>query len=227
VISRSELASLVDAWDAAPDATHDPRARSMINAEVRRVKRAFAQLPIRVQFVDHDPYHSFEEMRDQVQSTGTMLVYKGESETPLWDPLTNWQARAVHDWDHIEHALDFSMEGEAAAYRHAAARTPELEPLYLSEVMLQAAIRNYTGAFVPQKLVLAPESIRRRARGMQGLGDTERFDPAVLATVWDAAGMLHYMSPEELIVHLRYMGFDLDQAIPMVDAAQMLHAQES
>ena len=219
------MAALVEAWDQAPDATHDPRARQMIDAEVRRVKRAFAQLPVRVQFVDHDPYQSFEQMRDQVQSTGMMLVYKGESETPLWDPLTNWQARAVHDWDHLEHALDFSMEGEAATYRSAAARMPGLEPLYLSEVMLQAAIRNYSGAFVPQKLVLVPEAVRRRARGMQGLGDTERFDPEVLATVWDAAGMLRYMSPEELIVHLRYMGFDLDTALPMVDAAQMLNAR--
>lgn len=196
----------------------------MIDAEVRRVKRAFAQLPVHVQFVDHDPYQSFEQMRDQVQSTGTMLVYKGESETPLWDPLTNWQARAVHDWDHLEHNVDFSMEGEAAAYRSAAARTPGLEPLYLSEVMLQAAIRNYTGAFVPQKLVLAPEHLRRQAQGMQGI-EEPRFAPEVLATVWDAAGMLRYMSPQELVVHLRYMGFDLDEAIPMVDAAQMLAVQ--
>lgn len=169
MISREEQAYLVRAWNAADDATASREAQQMIAAEKARVHSAFAQLPIRVQFVDHDPYRSFEQMRDQVQSTGQMLVWTGASETPLWDPQTNWMARAVHDWDHIVRSCDFSMEGEAEAYRNAAACRPGLAPLYLSEVMLQAAIANYTGSFVPQKLVLAPEVVQRRARQMRGL----------------------------------------------------------
>jgi hypothetical protein len=36
--------------------------------------------------------------------------------------------------------------------------------------------------------------------------------------------MLKYMSPEELMVHLRYMGYNLDEALQITDAAQMLQA---
>jgi hypothetical protein len=169
MITREEQAYLVRAWHAAGDATASPEAQQMIAAEIARVHQAFAQLPISVQFVQHDPYRSFEHMRDQVQSTGQMLVYMGASDTPLWDPQTNWMARAVHDWDHIVKSCDFSMEGEAAAFRHSAACRPGLAPLYLSEIMLQAAIANYEGAFVPQKLVLAPEVVQKRARQMRGV----------------------------------------------------------
>ncbi len=178
MIPRNEQAYLVRAWHASQDATSTPEAQQMIAAEQARIHQAFRQLPIQVQFVDHDPYQSFEQMRDQVRSTGQMLVYKGSSETPLWTPHTNWMARAVHDWDHIVRSCDFSMEGEAAAFRHAAACRPGLAPLYLSEIMLQAAIANYQGAFVPQKLVLAPENVQRRAvqmRGMPGRDDAIAF----------------------------------------------------
>ncbi len=178
---------------------------------------------MQVRFVDHDPYKSFEEMRDQVRSTGTMLVWKGASETPLWTPLTNWKARAVHDWDHIVHAVDFSMEGEAAAYRKSAERTPGLAPLYLSEIMLQAAIQNYTGNFVPQKLVMAPEEIQRRARGMSGIPEQRRLAEAV----WTIAGMLRAARPPELMLHLRAMGYSRDQSLVILDAARMLETQRT
>jgi predicted ArsR family transcriptional regulator len=167
-ISRSDLKLLSDAWDAAPDATEDPQVREMINAEVQRINAAFEHLPINVEFVDFDPYHSFEHMRDQVASTGTMLIYTGGSETPLWDEVTNWKARAVHDWDHIVKACDFSIEGEAAAFRHAAQCRPQMAPVYMSEIVLQAAIANYRGGFVEQKLVILPPELQRRAEKLRG-----------------------------------------------------------
>jgi hypothetical protein len=222
MISKEEMGLLVAAWDAAPDATHDPRVKTMIHHEVARIEGAFKKLPVQVQFVDHDPYKSFEEMRDQVRTTGTMLVYKGASETPLWTPQTNWKARAVHDWDHIVHSVDFSMEGEAAAYRHSASRVPELAPLYLSEIMLQAAIQNYTGNFVPQKLVIAPEAIQKKARGMSGV-PTENAGAA--DTVWFVAGMLRAARPIEIMLHLRAMGYGREQSLIILDAARMLQTQ--
>ncbi len=40
-ISREEMRTLVLAWEAAPDATHDPRVRKMIGHEVARIEAAF------------------------------------------------------------------------------------------------------------------------------------------------------------------------------------------
>lgn len=217
------MAELVSAWDTGADMGHDPRVRQMVAAEVQRINRAFAELPVRVQFVDHDPYHSFEQMRDQIRSTGTMLVWKGASETPLWTPETNWKARAVHDWDHIVHSVDFSMEGEAAAFRKSAQRSPGLERLYLSEIMLQAAVQNYTGNFSAQKLVLVSPEVLRKAGQMRGLGDARAQQAGLAAdATWNAMGLLKFMSPAELAIHLRAQGYNFDEAVVIIDAAQML-----
>lgn len=234
-ISRSEMAELVNAWNTGADLGHDPRVRMMVSSEVQRINRAFEELPVRVQFVDHDPYQSFEQMRDQIRSTGTMLVWKGASETPLWSPETNWKARAVHDWDHIVHSLDFSMEGEAAAFRKSAQRTPGLERLYLSEIMLQAAVQNYTGNFAAQKLVLVSPEMLRKAGQMRGLDRGPATPDAVRAVqqtaaadaVWNAAGLLNLMSPAELAIHLRAQGYSFDEAVVIIDAAQMLANQRA
>jgi len=221
-ISRSEMARLVSAWNAGKDQTLTPRAQEMIQAEVTRINRAFNKLPIRVQFVDHDPYRSFEEMRDQVNSTGTMLVWTGFSDTPIWDPETNWKARAVHDYDHIVQSLDFSMEGEAAAARYSSKRMPGLAPLYLSEIMLQAAVANYTGDFVPQKLVLLEEQDQRFATELRGVGD-EPLDDAEL--VWETAGVLRVGTPESAMIHLGARGVGIRRALIILDAAQRLNAE--
>jgi hypothetical protein len=222
VITQHEMARLVAAWEAGRDSTLTPRAQAMIEAEVARVKRAYEKMPIRVKFVDHDPYSSFEEMRDQVQSTGTMLVWTGASDTPLWDAQTNWQARAVHDYDHIQKSLDFSMEGEAATARHSAARMPGLAPMYISEIMLQAAVNNYTGKFVPQKLVLLSEQDERFATQLRGAG-AEPTDAAQL--VWETAGVLRVGSPESAMLHLGAAGVGVREATIILEAAQALNAK--
>lgn len=223
-ITRPDLKLLSDAWDAAPDATDDPRVQAMINSEIARINAAFEQLPIQVKFVDFDPYASFEQMRDQVASTGTMLIYKGGSETPLWDKVTNWKARAVHDWDHITKACDFSMEGEHAAFREAAQCRPQLAPVYMSEIVLQAAIANYRGGFVEQKLVILPEELQRRAEKLRGgLGQLEAESDEWTEAVWTAAGMLDMGTPLPLVViHLASMGFDKDESLIIADAATRL-----
>lgn len=227
-ISRTELAPLVRAWHEGHDATESPHVRAMINAERTRIHREFAALPIRVKFVGHDPYTSFEQMRDQISSTGQMLVWTGASETPLWDERTNWMARAVHDFDHIVHHADFGMEGEALVTRKAVAAREKLAPLYLSEVMLQAAVQNYTGQFSAQKLVLLDPSTTRYAlslKGLGGLGHTKRSD--VRDVVWTAAGMLKHSTAPMVMVHLAAMGLSEGDALVVLDAARALNRKVS
>lgn len=226
MITKQEMARLTAAWNAGRDSTLSPRAQEMIRAEVARINQAFNKLPIRVHFVTHDPYRNFEEMRDQVQGTGTMLVWMGASDTPLWDEVTNWKARAVHDYDHIVQSLDFSMEGEAAAARFSSKRAPGLAPLYLSEIMLQAAVANYTGDFVPQKLVLLSEQDERFATELRGVDDAQQKPQQqdVVKLVWETAGLLRLVdSPENAMLHLGARGVGIREATIILEAAQELN----
>src|SRR5262245_58671790 len=119
MIGRAELQLLADAWHAGKDRSGDPLVKDMVREEVRRVERAFEDLSrrIAVTFTERDPYPSFEAMVADVMANHRMLVFTGGSITPLWSPEVNWKARAVHDWDHIQHMADFSMEGEVDVYR--------------------------------------------------------------------------------------------------------------
>lgn len=221
-ITRAELEPLVQAWDAGQDASSDPRIMRMVQEEQRRIHSAFRELPIRVKFVDFDPYQSFEQMRDQVQTTGQMLVWTGASETPLWDERTNWMARAVHDWDHLVHQADFGMEGEAYVTRRAVVAREQLAPLYLSEIMLQAAVANYKGSFAEQKLVVLDPATTRYALNLKGLGRAGgRTDKDL---VWMASGMLKQgITPKMVMVHLGAMGVETDRALVVLDAARSLN----
>lgn len=221
-ISRAELAPLVRAWNIGQDATEDPKVRAMVNAERTRIHKEFAELPIRIKFVDHDPYTSFEQMRDQVQSSGQMLVWTGSSETPLWDEKTNWMARAVHDWDHLVHQADFGMEGEALVTRQAIAAREKLAPLYLSEIMLQAAVQNYTGDFAKQKLVLLDHETTRYALNLRGVSNA-RMPVDAHDLVWTVAGWLKYSKPELAMIHLSAMGVPESDALVVLDAARELN----
>lgn len=228
MLNRHDIERLAQVYETAPDSTYDPRVQEMIAAERVRIARAFDMLPIRVAFVDHDPYSSFEHMRDQIVSTGTMYVYKGGSDTPLWDPHTNWKARAVHDWDHLQKICDFSIEGEAAAFRSSAQCMPQLAPLYMSEILLQAAVANARGAFAEQKLVLTSPEIARWAQHLRGLRGMHAApmggrpqDIAVL--VWTTAGILRVDTPEAAVIHLRAMGLDFVTVAVVIDAAATLN----
>jgi hypothetical protein len=228
MLSPADIERLALAYENAPDSTHDPRVQAMVRAERARIDAAFERLPIRVQFVDHDPYKSFEHMRDQIASTGTMYVYKGGSDTPLWDPQTNWKARAVHDWDHLQKVCDFSIEGEAAAFRSSAAQCNALSPIYMSEILLQAAVANARGSFAEQKLVLVSPEITRWAthlRGLRGLHTPPMGGQpqAISVLVWTAAGILRVDTPEAAVAHLRAMGLDFVTIAVIIDAAARLN----
>jgi hypothetical protein len=226
MITDAERAVLARAWKEAEDSSASPRVQAMVEAERARIDKAFTALrrKIDVQFVDHDPYSSYEQMRDAVRSSKQMLIFKGGSETPLWDQETNWKARAVHDWDHITHDVDFSMEGETAAFRKSADRLPGLAPLYLSEIVLQAAVQSITGNFDEQKLVLPSDAVVKLVNSLRGDDEGVTAQQAAML-VWSAAGWLDFMRASDLMVHLRALGLDLDAALIVVDAAGMLHGR--
>lgn len=226
VATKEQLEILAQAYRKGADMLGSPRARAMVDAEVSRIEATFDELAkkIAIKFVHDDPYRSFEEMRDRVLAERMMLVWTGASDTPLWDPIINWKARAIHDWDHIQHGLDFSMEGEAASFRVAAARMPGVAPLYLSEIALQAAVYNAYRTFDPQKLVIPTEErVERIARELRGLRGSASDEDSLLL-VWTVYGMYERgLSDPEVMMHLYATQIPARHAITIAHAAKILH----
>lgn len=180
-ISRADTKKLADAYLAGRDMTNTRDVRAMIRAAAARVESEFDKIPVKVQFTERDPYKSMVEMRDQVRSTGTLFIWTGASDVPMWDAKTNWKARAVHDWQHISDQFDFTMAGEYEGFKVAARKAPQLAPLYFSEIAMQAAVSNAYGDFASdQKIVILPPEEFRKASGFQGI-DPEDFSAEQVA----------------------------------------------
>ncbi len=157
------IEELAAAFLAGEDASNSRVGRSLAAVAVQRLEEAFARIPYEVRWTNRDPYRSFEELRDQTRSTGVLYVWTGASDVPLWDPLTNWKFRAVHDVVHLEENVDFSMAGEIECFRATVREVEGLAPLYFSEIVLQAAVTNANKAFPEQqKLVLLDEATWKR-----------------------------------------------------------------
>lgn len=157
------IEELAAAFLGGEDASNSLVGRSLAREAVRRLEEALPRIPLEVRWADRDPYGSYEELRDQTRSTGVLYVWTGASDVPLWDPLTNWKFRAVHDWIHLTEDVDFSMAGEIECFRATVREVEGLAPLYFSEIVLQAAVTNARAAFPEQqKLVLLNRGIGQR-----------------------------------------------------------------
>jgi len=180
MISFADQKKLADAFVKGRDRTSSREVQDMIRVATRRIHADFEKIPVDVRFTERDPYKSMLEMRDQVRSTGILWIWTGASDVPMWDRVTNWKARAVHDWQHISEAFDFTMDGEYEGFRAAARKAPRLAPLYFSEIAMQAAVANTYGDFPgAQKIVIpSPEEFRH----LKGL-EAPRFDAAQVAVM--------------------------------------------
>jgi hypothetical protein len=213
---------LADAFLVGVDQTKTKKVQSMIDTAARRIHSEFDRLPVEVRFTDRDLYKSAIEMRDQVLSTGVLYIWKGASDVPMWDPLTNWKARAVHDWQHISDQFDFTMGGEYEGFRAAARRMPQLAPIYLSEIAMQAAVANVYGDFAAQqKIVLLDPGTEAWATSLRGL----RGAPGDAAdAIQLTAVMLSVMKPEDVVALLAVMDASQEDAIALVEGAQIYDA---
>jgi len=225
-LTQEQIEALGQAYLKGVDIAGTPKAQEMARAQAYRVMQEFEKLrqKIRIEFTERDPYASFAELQADVLGNGHMWVFTGFSDTPLWSPELNWMSRAVHDFDHVLANTDFSLPGEIHAYQVAVARAPELEPLYLSEIALQAASSVVLGGVFPegpQKLVFAEPSVSRVAQEFRRNDGEEALEEhlADLMTVWDAAGALKTMTPEQLMQRMGAEGVGYDEAMLVVISA--------
>ncbi|MCA2594116.1 MAG: hypothetical protein IM526_02995 [Microcystis sp. M38BS1] len=121
-----------------------------------------------------DSYQSSQELHDDIVTNKRIFVFSLFCTHPLISEDTNRKFRAVHDYrHHFESGViesDFGLYGEFCAYQKAkqdlfayiwenepTAATelyPTLDKILCSEIVLQAAVRLYTGEFADQKIVL-------------------------------------------------------------------------
>lgn len=224
----AKLKQLADAFLQGRDQTYSPKVQSMLREAGRVVREDFEKIPVEVRWTNRDPYASYQEMRDQVLSTRVLYIWTGASDVPMWDPETNWKARAVHDWDHISNAFDFTMRGEFEGYRSAARKNPRLAPIYLSEIAMQAAVANAYGTFAPeQKIVMIEDpALRKYIESLSGLGSVAPTRVKRLGRrIADIAVLVTLGGPPLAMAKLGEAGYTYEDALVMLDAALVLNAE--
>ena len=151
---------VADAYLAAPK--FEQRAVSSFEALIPFVEKMFQRIQSRVdvEFVDYHPYESAEELRQDVNKTGTMKIATVDAEHEVFDELTNAKFRAIHDYmSHIQaigsRGTEFTLRGELAAYNtHLKTTPPSAVPALFTEVVGQVSVYNVLGDFAEQKICL-------------------------------------------------------------------------
>lgn len=138
--------------------------------EIARVnEQLFEQIPFKVIFTESDLYESAREMREHVQSTGVIHIYKGGSDHEFFTEEQNWKGRAVHDvFAHLVCGCPFSFVGEYNAYLEQRKHYPEWTwRVLFAEIPAQTAGYYVAGGFnFKQRAIQAPQ---------QWLNDCEQF----------------------------------------------------
>ncbi len=151
---------VADAYLAAPK--FESRAASSFEAFVPFIEKMFKRIQSRVdvEFVDYHPYESAEQLRQDVNATGTMKIATIDAEHEMFDEITNAKFRAIHDYmSHIQaigsRGTEFTLRGELAAYNTHLKTTPKAAvPALFTEVVGQVCTYNITGKFPEQKICL-------------------------------------------------------------------------
>lgn len=154
----SKYATMVaKAYEARPTLQGD--ATQAWRSAVAFVDRVFRQVETRlpVEFVDVDPYSSYEDMAQKVEQEGVLKIWNGASDKhPVWTPEQNWKFRAVHDYQsHIAGGHVFSLKGEFAAYnRHLKTFPRDAWPCLFTEIIGQTSYQVTHSQFPEQKVAL-------------------------------------------------------------------------
>ena len=119
--------------------------------------KAFSYILVHVEYVDYEPYHDLEDLRNMVKATKMLLVSDLNNNSKLLPGVFNLQFRAFHDYLHYVQATTFTYKGELETYELKSkyySSTIGKRMLY-SEVVLQAAYKEYFGEFSKeQKIVI-------------------------------------------------------------------------
>ena len=150
------------AYMAAPE--FESRAVPHYQALIPFIEKMFRQIQsrVKIEWVDHHPYESAQDLKDDVALTGILKIATLDSKHDIFSPELNWKFRAIHDYmAHIQaigsRGTDFSLRGEIAAYNvHLKTIPIKAIPALFTEVIGQVSAYYYLGGQFPgvQKIVL-------------------------------------------------------------------------
>jgi hypothetical protein len=167
--STDKLASLYEkADDEFIKITEDELSvfRQLINLQFADISKV-----IRIDFVDYEPYGQHPSLEDMMKDfrKGVMKIHTTGNDSRIWGKFHNLQFRAIHDYLHLVHELDFSHYDERKVYPQQfqfslqdryAKRFPYLnwevyKAILRSEIVYQSAYKEALGAFhIDQKIIL-------------------------------------------------------------------------
>jgi hypothetical protein len=178
----SRKAVIADAYEAMKHDPNDPKVKESYQALIDESKAQMKHLENQGYTFSRsatDPYHSFEEMRDDVRKNKHLGVWTGGNPLPeghplaAVDPETGWRhndtMRVVHDFmGHAAGDNDFSEKGEENAYNlHKQSFSEKAIPALTTETKGQTSwffnnkdVRNGSevGRYAEQKAGVLPES---------------------------------------------------------------------
>lgn len=145
------------AYGARP--VHEPEADAAWGSAIKFIEKMFGQIQsrVKIEFVDDDPYASYDEMKDAVEKSKVLKVWTGASEDhPVWTPEQNWKFRAVHDWmSHLDGGHQFGLKGELASYnRHVKTFPVAARPCLFTEIVGQTSWEQVNGGFPVHKVCI-------------------------------------------------------------------------
>ena len=158
---------VAEAYDKMP--LVDEKAKPAYDRMAKELDSQFEtikKMGIKVDFVDYDPYKSFDEMRNDYVKNKRIKVMKTSvtGSHPYWSNSTNDKFRAVHDvFGHLATGRGFDRHGEEAAYQaHKSMMPPSVHRALATETRGQNAYVVERGDFPPQKVGLLPEELAKR-----------------------------------------------------------------
>ena len=150
--------SVAKAYDAAPEL--DPKEVWRWDLLARHIRKLYKRMSskVRVVFQSGQPYTDEKKMRADI-ARGVLKISTDFNEHAAFDPETNLQFRAVHDY--IVHggkrAPGFGQRGEIRAYNvHRQLAPPETWPALFTEIVGQACYFNVRRVFPVQKVAVLP-----------------------------------------------------------------------
>lgn len=105
----------------------------------------FQQLPFAVQASNDMEYDTATDMFDDITQNHLWVSLENYGSDIYPSIFCGFALQAVHDYDRYKTNTDFSLEGEIAAYRRLAKRSPSLEiqKILYSELVLKSAAHLY------------------------------------------------------------------------------------
>lgn len=172
-LPKQERSGIADFYDEAEDLEAEQiqeDVRQAYEALVKEVEEQFEmltkELRVKIEFVDEDPYENYFEMLEDYRRNRRLKIMRTAStgSHPLMTDEQNDKFRAVHDaFGHLATGRGFDRHGEEAAFQaHKSMFSDLASQAAATELRGQNAFLIERGFFGPQKLVLLPESMRKR-----------------------------------------------------------------